>query len=602
MPFEREKAILVLKIYIRVLLYVKNSYTTYNKKQNIGTFLDYLTNLVSTNKRNHYDLTSNDYKSLDVTYLETIVNKHLLSLGEQDNGANDMDDDCASQSSAPPPPNPAAAAAGAPPPPPPPHAVPPPPPPYPAAAAGAAAGAPPPPHPAAAAAGAPPPPPHAATAAVAPPVLPYISLITVPPALSAASVKLTKGKRPHYIFDDYYTQLLNWQDWNNIESDFTQEGTIAMYNKLKACTSDTNNEHYDRCLTIIEQLEENPNIIAYLEKGTPAGGPARAAEPGATAGPSSTAGPATAGPATRGQERKNSYYIVDHNILDYEKLCEYIRNFDNNLIDNDIKEMILAYPTQMEKIITYYFRSLKLYYSFWFQILPTPDMRNQMANDAILIHFSASKERTLRYEYLTSTALLNILQGAIMRKILQNYHPPRPEYDIWYNKTSKIGIINYLLELLVAIRKNSDASLESIFKIMQTNKIARIDARGNPIYEVIDLTQEEETSLRGNIKTNYNYDSSKDSRYILSIVLDNIITDLVNIEKNITQPTPGLYTDQKQLPIPKKVQFDRDTEPKKDTIRPKLSEDEGAGVGFHLPPGAKIARKSSDQGLVLLGK
>ena len=63
---------LVLKIYIRVLLYVSNDLN--NNK--INTFLVYLNDLVSRNKaREEHD---DDFKSIDQLYIESIANKNLL--------------------------------------------------------------------------------------------------------------------------------------------------------------------------------------------------------------------------------------------------------------------------------------------------------------------------------------------------------------------------------------------------------------------------------------------------------------------------------------------------------------------------------------------
>jgi hypothetical protein len=63
---------LVLKIYIRVLLYVSNDLN--NNK--INTFLVYLNGLVTQNKaRENQD---DDFKSIDQIYIESIANKNLL--------------------------------------------------------------------------------------------------------------------------------------------------------------------------------------------------------------------------------------------------------------------------------------------------------------------------------------------------------------------------------------------------------------------------------------------------------------------------------------------------------------------------------------------
>jgi hypothetical protein len=71
-PDNQAMAKLVLKIYIRVLLYVSNDLN--NNK--INTFLVYLNDLVSRNKaREEHD---DDFKSIDQLYIESIANKNLL--------------------------------------------------------------------------------------------------------------------------------------------------------------------------------------------------------------------------------------------------------------------------------------------------------------------------------------------------------------------------------------------------------------------------------------------------------------------------------------------------------------------------------------------
>jgi hypothetical protein len=85
---------LVLKIYIRVLLYVSNDLN--NNK--INTFLVYLNDLVKENKAREED--DDDFKSIDQIYIESIANKNLLKYkkkckksSEEEEGTGTGDED-----------------------------------------------------------------------------------------------------------------------------------------------------------------------------------------------------------------------------------------------------------------------------------------------------------------------------------------------------------------------------------------------------------------------------------------------------------------------------------------------------------------------------
>jgi len=73
----QEEAKLVLKIYIRVLLYV-NNYVNNNK---INTFLVYLNDLVTQNKKRENQ--DDDFKSIDQIFIESIASKNLLKYEEE---------------------------------------------------------------------------------------------------------------------------------------------------------------------------------------------------------------------------------------------------------------------------------------------------------------------------------------------------------------------------------------------------------------------------------------------------------------------------------------------------------------------------------------
>ena len=70
------KAKVVLKIYIRVLLYLNNNLNN----NNINTFLTYLNGLVRQNKQRESE--DDEFKSLDHIYIESIANKNLLKYDE----------------------------------------------------------------------------------------------------------------------------------------------------------------------------------------------------------------------------------------------------------------------------------------------------------------------------------------------------------------------------------------------------------------------------------------------------------------------------------------------------------------------------------------
>ena len=85
---EKEKKKLILKLYIRLLLYINEKYN--NKKTNddtiskeeLNTFLEYLQELVTTNKQQNKQQNKEDINSraLDETTLEAIIGQRVYSI------------------------------------------------------------------------------------------------------------------------------------------------------------------------------------------------------------------------------------------------------------------------------------------------------------------------------------------------------------------------------------------------------------------------------------------------------------------------------------------------------------------------------------------